>query len=294
MNDMSGEEIIPVSKQAAKGAKKALGESEHVKQQLAEMAKDSPAMQAAAESYARRIQIKQGILTKIYEPLAKWAGASWAYFESQFPEEMAERIADKPDECLTSPHPSVAVPAIQGLGYSLEDPDLKEMYLQLLATATDNRVSERAHPSFAEIIKQLSPQEAAMLANVLRNGNTPIARLKKKAVEGKGGTHVASHLLPLQDEDSGAPVEEPSLPVWIDNWNRLGLVRIDYVHSFVEDARYQWIEGRPELVRLSAEDDRGREGFEVERGILFITDFGCRFSEAVLPPPEEDPPPTRD
>lgn len=99
---MPGEEIIPLSKAVVKGSQKALGETDKVKQRLAEMAKGSPEMKAAAESYARRIAIRQGILTRLYEPLAKWAGVSKSYFDSDFADDMADKIAEVPEENLTT------------------------------------------------------------------------------------------------------------------------------------------------------------------------------------------------
>lgn len=177
---------------------------------------------------------------------------------------------------------------MQGLSYSLQEPNLKEMYLNLLATATDDRISDRAHPSFAEIVKQLSPAEAGMLAEVLKRESLPAVQLMRKAAEGSGGTYVANHLLPLTDPETGDPVEEHSLPVWVDNCVRLGLVEVSYMRSFVADERYEWVEDRPELLRLSQMDERGRDSLKVNKGVMLIRDFGRRFATAVLPETDGD------
>lgn len=280
---MSGGELVPISKAAIAVGKAALSEGASVKQQLTELAKDSPAMKDAAEKYARRVAIKQGILLRLYQPLAKWAGASREYFESDFVSDMSEKIADIPEEHLTSPAPSVAVPAMQGLAYSLEEPDLKEMYLNLLANATDDRVSEQAHPSFAEIIKQLSAREARLLAEVFSQTALPVIQLRLKAPEGAGSSIVNNHVIQLTNLDTGEPTEEQSVPVWIDNWVRLGLVEVDYSYALVAEGRYDWIEQRPELVRISSVDERGREAVELKKGLLRRTDFGSRFFATVTP-----------
>jgi len=277
---MTGGEIVPVAKVAASVAKKAVDDKDD-KTALQELAAESPIMKAAAESYARRVVIKQAVLLRIYQPLARFLGVSRNYFDTEFHEDMAKKLADIPEEHLATPSPSVAIPAMQGLSYSVEEPNLKEMYLNLLATATDDRMKEKAHPSFAEIIKQLSPGEASLLLDTLHRRFLPVVQLRRKAEEGGGSVIVRNHLLPVVDDNTGEPVEESSLPVWIDNWIRLGLIEVDYAAYMTAEGGYAWVEGRPEFVRLEQGDPRGKDGVDVERGLLRATDFGAQFLAAV-------------
>ncbi len=277
---MTGGEIVPVAKVAASAVTKAVDDKDD-KTALQELAAESPNMKAAAESYARRVAIKQAVLLRVYQPLAHFLGVSRDYFDTEFHEDMAKKLAEIPEEYLATPSPSVAIPAMQGLSYSLEEPNLKEMYLNLLATATDDRMKENAHPSFADIIKQLSPREASLLLNTLRSGLLPVVRLMRTVEEGVGGVLMVNYLLPLADTNTGELAEEPSLPVWIDNWIRLGLIEVDYGRYLTDEDRYAWVEGRPEFVRLEQDDQRGKDGIDVGRGSLRATDFGARFLAAV-------------
>ena len=277
---MTGGEIVPVAKLAASAVTKAVDDKDD-KTALQELAAESPNMKAAAESYARRVAIKQAVLLRVYQPLALFLGVSRDYFDTEFHEDMAKKLAEIPEEYLATPSPSVAIPAMQGLSYSLEEPNLKEMYLNLLATATDDRMKENAHPSFADIIKQLSPREASLLLDTLRSSLLPVVRLMRTFEEGVGGVLMVNYLLPLADTNTGEPAEEPSLPVWIDNWIRLGLIEVDYGRYLTDEDRYAWVEGRPEFVRLEQDDQRGKDGIDVGRGSLRATDFGARFLAAV-------------
>ena len=277
---MTGGEIVPVAKLAASAVTKAVDDKDD-KTALQELAAESPNMKAAAESYARRVAIKQAVLLRVYQPLAHFLGVSRDYFDTEFHEDMAKKLAEIPEEYLATPSPSVAIPAMQGLSYSLEEPNLKEMYLNLLATATDDRMKENAHPSFADIIKQLSPREASLLLNTLRSGLLPVVRLMRTVEEGVGGVLMVNYLLPLADTNTGELAEEPSLPVWIDNWIRLRLIEVDYGQYLTDEDRYAWVEGRPEFVRLEQDDQRGKDGIDVGRGSLRATDFGARFLAAV-------------
>jgi Abortive infection alpha len=99
---------------------------------------------------------------------------------------MGAKVADIPDENLITPPASIAVPALQGLSYTFEEPNLKEMYLNLLATASDDRQADQAHPAFAEIIKQLTPNETLVLNSALRTPATTAARIKQPTFRAAG------------------------------------------------------------------------------------------------------------
>ena len=135
---MTGGELIPgVAAAAGKAAKHLVSETEAENAALAEIAKESPEMAVAAREYARRLAIRQSILRRMYSGLATVLGMGTDYFDGVFEKELAAKTAHIPDDRLQQPAPSVAFPAMQGLGYSLTEAELKEMYLNLLATATD-------------------------------------------------------------------------------------------------------------------------------------------------------------
>ncbi len=95
---MTGGEIVPVGKAAIRAAQKALETGQSKEAQLQELAHDSPETKRAAEQYAKRIAVKQTMLLKLLQPLARMVGVSTAYFETDFADDMAEKIAGIPDE----------------------------------------------------------------------------------------------------------------------------------------------------------------------------------------------------
>jgi hypothetical protein len=78
------------------------------------------------------------------------------YFNNFFQTDIKAATADIPEEDLIEPKPSIAAPALQALAFAHEEPDLKDLYLKLLACAMDSRNSSKAHPAFVEIIRQLT------------------------------------------------------------------------------------------------------------------------------------------
>jgi len=216
---MTGSEIVVGAAAVGKVAQTVLGEDPTTKQQLGALVASSPALQVAADAKARRIAVKQDILLHLFQPLARLVGVSLEYFNTQFPKDLAEKTAQVPEESLITPAASVAIPSMEGLRYSLDEPDLKEMYLNLLAKASDARNKDKAHPSFAEVIKQLSVEEATVLQKILEHHSVPVAQIRVKNPENKGFTIGRNHVLDTVDVD-GNRVAEPMVAVWVDNWIR--------------------------------------------------------------------------
>jgi Abortive infection alpha len=67
---------------------------------------------------------------------------------------------------LVAPPLNVAGPAIEALKYTGSEASLREMYINLLSTSMDSETTKQAHPSFVEIIRQLTPDEARLLSHV--------------------------------------------------------------------------------------------------------------------------------
>lgn len=242
-------------------------------------------MAAAARSLAARTAVKERVKLKLYQPFARMLGVSKAYFEDTFPEEMAVKTASIPDDNLVTPPANLAVPALQGLSYSFEEPDLKDLYLNLLAAASDDRRTEHTHPAFAEIIKQLASGETVLLTATLQSSAIPAVRLKTPSNNPPGSFEVRmDHLLDITEESTGQPEENPDAPTWIDNWQRLGLVSVSYSEHIAAEGSYDWVFSRPEYVRLSAPP---WQRLEFDKGSIRPTNFGRKFLSAVVAPLEE-------
>jgi hypothetical protein len=78
------------------------------------------------------------------------------------------RLAKKSPADIQTPDPVVAGPLLIGMSFTVQAPHLREMYANLLATAMHRPSSAKAHPSFVQIIQQLSPAEALILKEISR------------------------------------------------------------------------------------------------------------------------------
>lgn len=87
---------------------------------------------------------------------------------------LAERVKQIPEEKQCEPEPYVAVPAIQQISYCYDSKELRDMYASLLAASMNIDTKAQVHPSFVDIIKQISPDEAKLLKYLQGQPEIPV------------------------------------------------------------------------------------------------------------------------
>jgi hypothetical protein len=255
-----------------------------VTEKLIDMAGKSPeARQAGVELGKTVLTITKTVNTFLLPLAAINYGAEKArrYFQEKFESDMDAISADIPPECVVEPKSSIAGPAMQGLAYAHEEPDLKAMFLGLLKTSMDGRVSEAAHPAFVEIIKQLSAEETAVLRGTIVSDIVPAAELRYFRSGSNGYNILYKHLLNYRILETNTPIINARVPSMVDNWVRLGLVEAEYGRVLAAPDAYSWVEQRPEYMSYASKLDGTSDRIEIGRGALRRTSFGQQFAEAV-------------
>lgn len=260
---------------------------------LREAAAETPEMRLAAQAHAKRLAVREQFLLNLWRPLAKWAGVSRDYFESDFPRELAAKLEEVPEGELQTPKAAIVAPAMEALGYSLDEPALKEMYLNLLAGASTKTKASEVHPSFVDTIRHLSTEEAPILDLVLRVGVWALAGVKREYSKDRSYDVITPYVLDLVDSLTQAPKVFPQLAGWINNWQRLGLVDATFEeHRVSREGRdpYSWVMDRPEWKDAKAVEPVVQEGeqpewkIEIRKGILRTTARGSAFLKVVSAP----------
>jgi Abortive infection alpha len=246
---------------------------------------DNPQVKEAAGNLGQTALTLTKTINNVLVPLAAINFAfdkARAYFSGKFQQDIAEKAQAIPLEHAVEPKASIAGPTLQGLAFAHEEPNLKEMYLNLLATSMDGRSASLAHPAFVEIIKQLDSEDARLVQGVLQSASPiPIIQIHRKLKDGSGYNVLVQHLLDLKDLVTDVSVEDPQLPAMIDNWIRLGLVEVDYDTRLTDAVHYSWADQRPEFLRLSQAPQPDGAKVEYQRGIMQRTELGKRFARAV-------------
>lgn len=275
---MSNEDPI----EAAKGAMQVVGD-------LIKVAGDDPNARRAASNIGKAAVTITGTINTLLLPFAAvnyGVERAKEYFTTKFADDLAARTTNIPQEDVVEPKSSIAGPAMQGLAYAHDEPQLQDLYLNLIATAMDRRSAPQAHPSFVEVLKQLSAEEARLLQTlpdgVFTSGNNiPVANVIVHAKGAIGIHHAYKHLLPLTLNTNNAPTEHADATVAAENWERLGLVEIRYDLQILVPGAYDWLDNRPEVTKIREAYPAPDNLVTFERGILRATSFGSRFAKAV-------------
>ena len=91
--------------------------------------------------------------------------AVWSYesIEAFLSIRETQLLAERKAKNIKTPPLSLSGPLVMNMAFSADEPDLREMYARLLASAMDERSADGAHPSFVNIIQQLTSDEAKIL-----------------------------------------------------------------------------------------------------------------------------------
>jgi len=203
------------------------------------------------------------------------------YFNESFKNDITEKTKNIDQEHLIEPKASIAGPALQALAFSFEDKDLKEMYLNLLASSMDSSTSDNAHPAFVEIIRQLSTEEAELLKDIFSTKlpSLPIVQLRD-IVSSRSYTVVQAYVLNITDESTGEPICNPNISNMIENLIRLGLLKAEFGVEVGIPNSYEWADSRPEIEIIKQNNSKVVNIHNI-KGILSITGLGWRFAESV-------------
>jgi len=269
------------------------------------IASESPDAREAGATAGKSLKIISDTIHTVLLPLAVvnyGVQKFQTYVSQRFAPELQSALAGTPAENITEPSPMIAGPTLSALVYAHEENDIRELFIQLLASSMDRDRKRAAHPAFVEIIKGLDPGEVAILRSVLRIGELPVVELYTGPPSGSYRL-LERDVTPLLNDQKTAPEEEPLMGAYLHNWERLGLIEIDYVRSFSDKSQYDYVESRPEyqraLARLPAElremEEKRGDGSSVlfdqdaflnskpyiEKGVINVTPWGKQFASAV-------------
>ena len=165
----------------------------------------------------------------------------------EFVAKVEETVDSIPPERRIEPSLGVLQPIIAGAWGALDSELVQGLFLNLLKTSMDKSTTSKAFPVHGELIKQLSPDEALILVYLSNTGKYHIVVNAKSKNRGKESPfNVVKEnisLLPIQ-----VKLKFPeNAPVYLDNLNRSGLIKIDFLqHASPEDI-YKHLENTKSL-----------------------------------------------
>lgn len=149
--------------------------------------------------------------------------------------ELSQAIANVPPENLIEPDIQTTAQALENSKYCIESEELRKMFVNLISNSMNSDYVQKVHPSFAEIIKQMSPVDARIFKSLGSKIGFPLVDyILQDQRNNKYELRLSTVYLTSVSEIS---IEAASSS--ISSLNRLGLIEIDYQAPLASSAVYQ-------------------------------------------------------
>lgn len=193
---------------------------------------------------------------------------------NNFKQKLNNKVSSIPDENLQEPNLQVVGSALEATKYCLESDELQEMFANLISGSMDNRLCSEAHPSFAEIIRQMSPLDAQNLA-LFKNNDYIIAEYRVNG-NNNGYNVVATNIFIIDLQEPNLDIQAAS----ISNLARLGLVSIDYSTYDTNETAYDIFKQTDFFKEYEL---RNNKTLTIQKGVVQKTPLGKSFIHVCLP-----------
>lgn len=258
---------------------------------LLNAANRSPDARAAGAEFAKALQTVGEFANTLLLPLAaaNYGALKFRkYMTEKFAGELTTHLMGTPSRHVVPPRAVVAGPVLDALVYAHEEEDVRKLYLALLARAMDDREPSVAHPAFVDVLKQIDSAEVGLLRAVLCSGDSlPIVAIHEASPDG-GSRVLISDIIDWRVK--GVPTGDRKTFAYIQNWSRLGLIKVGYDSWLANPHAYSWVAQRPEYLgavqthadqHVENEASQKRTTIQVRRGLLRVTSWGEAFATAV-------------
>lgn len=178
-------------------------------------------------------------------PLRQWI-AEREYKLAETEKLLAKKLEHVGEEKIVTPEAYVAVPAIQAISYSMDSEELRNLYANLLAKAMNSDTKDSVHPSFVDMIKQMSPTDAIIFSKIIANPIRPLISIMIDKPNGGQSIFV----------ENCSWITDTSLArcrTAFDNLSRLGLIQIPYDQSYTDKNNYTSIKNNPLFIHAETE-----------------------------------------
>lgn len=179
-------------------------------------------------------------------PLRQWI-AEREYKLAETEKLLAQKLEHVAADKIVTPEAYVAVPVILAISVSMNSKVLQNLYANLLAKAMYSDTKELVHPSFLEIIKQMSPIDAKIFCIIKESNPRPLITIDIKN-KSKGGQSPFAKYCSWITEFSP---EQCRLS--FANLCRIGLIEIPRLSKYTNDNNYNSVRQNPAFIKIKNE-----------------------------------------
>lgn len=209
--------------------------------------------------------------------LSPLRGLVWGYehIETFIHDKVSQKLEAKgvPEVNIITPDPDIAVPTVEALRYS----KLKNEFATLLSSAMNSEVAADAHPAFVEVLKQMSPLDAAIIRCLKPDDGVAVLIIVERISETQG---MRESVRLFGGELESLQMTNPSqFQVAIDNLERMKIIDF-FRHRMLTDQKlYRDIRQQETALKLK---ETLEKNYIEEKGYVELTLFGSTFKRVCI------------
>ncbi|MBQ7767357.1 MAG: DUF4393 domain-containing protein [Oscillospiraceae bacterium] len=210
----------------------------------------------------------------------KKANLTFRYKLEAFEDDLKEKIKDIPEENLQLPPTMIAGPTLEALRYTYDEAELREMYENLLASAMDTRKDAETHPAYVDAIRQMSPLDARVMAEIVNYTQLRCISIKFSIVD---STNVYSKGMPDYFVEELCGLADPfAVSASLINLSRLGLIEI--INGTIKGADYEALMSHPYVISRKELFERFGNEFILKdtKSTVALNNYGINFAKVCL------------
>lgn len=203
----------------------------------------------------------------------------------EFKSNIIKGINSIPKEDLAEPRDSIIGAAVDKAKFSMNEDEIREMYENLIISSFDCKKTPNIHPSFSDIIQQMSPLDAQNLKLFNNSEQLPICefRLKKDS-----GGYTVAYSDVFYSNPLCQSIEQQAIS--ISSLRRIGLISTDYFTYITDKKLYEPFKELQEY-KLQQEYSKSinllnntKHELCTRKGVATITSLGKAFINVCLSP----------
>ncbi len=210
--------------------------------------------------------------------LADKRKAKYAHSLKLFQEDLVSSIKKIPPEKQLEPSFQVTAQALENAKYCITEKELREMFTSLISNSLNSDFSKDVHPSFAEIIKQMSVLDAQILKIFKKSppSGIPVCDYRLCSPDKKGYNTI------LENVFLGLPeIGLDRCSTSLSSLERLGILQIPYGTQLNTPEIYDAFKKHPWYSLLQIQFPAKQ--IEVEKRVAKLTPLGGSFVHVCVP-----------
>lgn len=233
-----------------------------------------------AQEVGKALKTIGGVINVALSPISLMV-YGFEKIQGQLQNRLEKRLSMVLPENIVSPPLQIVGPLIEKYKYIYDNENLSEMFINLLAKSMDKDTIEKAHPSFVNIISELSSDEAKLIKHIY--GKEVLPKLDVKLELPVGGYKYIITNFSLLGNDANLAYPELT-PSYLNNLERLNIIYCSsggLQETYTDKNCYKLLKENKLIQDI--QQKFGTQGkIELMEGVIRITDFGGMFIEAVL------------